>query len=478
MRPTLSQNQQQRQLLSPQIRQYLKLLQLPIAELTQAIEAEMEENPVLEDIVQSSAETDPLPEGPDPSQEQEKELEFNEAKTESDKLEEEFDDLGYEQDLAAQNPHEAQAKKDFRESLISHQDSLYDYLNRQIQILDLDEKGKKIAEQIIGNLNEDGYLRATLDEIATAGQSSISDVERVLAQIQKLDPPGIAARTLEESLMLQLERKGEGASLARAIIHQHLPELKRKDWHTIAKAKDVSENEVRKAARLISSLDPKPGQSCVAEASPAVIPDATVSFNESGHPKFKIEIHDEIIPELRISPYYRKLLRQHRGDPKTTAFLKEKIQRAMNFIKALHLRKSTLREITEEIVSAQEAFFEKGFAHLAPLRLKDVAREIGVHESTVSRTIQNKYIVTPQGTVPYKSFFSTRLESSSGEAESQKSMMEKVRKLIEGEDPKHPLSDQEIASHFASEGLRIARRTIAKYREMLKILPSHIRKEK
>ncbi|HXV28027.1 MAG TPA: RNA polymerase sigma-54 factor, partial [bacterium] len=275
-----------------------------------------------------------------------------------------------------------------------------------------------------------------------------------------------------------LKKKGPEASLAAEIVAHHLPLLEKRAWQDLAKILAVDIQQIRNAADLIIHLEPKPGRTFYSEEPIAVTPDATVTFSRDENEKFKIEIHDEAIRELRINPYYRRLLRDKQSDSKTRAFIREKIQSGINFLRALSLRKSTLREITEELVRVQSRFFEKGFSQLVPLRLKDVANRLGIHESTVSRALQGKYISTPQGTIPYKSFFSSKMETTHGEAESQKSILEKVRALIGKENPAHPLSDQEIVKILRDEGLVIARRTVAKYRDLLKILPSHLRRRK
>jgi len=266
--------------------------------------------------------------------------------------------------------------------------------------------------------------------------------------------------------------------LATEIISKHLPLVERRDLKQLAKILSLDVSEIKNAVSAIAHLEPKPGRTFYSDDPIAVTPDATISINEDAEDKnrYKIEIHDESIPELRLNAYYRRLMRKKNTDEKTKVFLREKMQRAVNFLKALQLRKSTLREITEAILKVQSQFFEKGFSHLLPLRLKDIAQSVGIHESTVSRGVQGKYISTPQGTIPYKSFFSTKLETTSGEEESQKSIMEKIKKMIGKENERKPLSDQDIVALLRQEGVKIARRTIAKYRDVLKILPSHLRK--
>ncbi len=482
MGPRLLQSQTQKLILSPQMRQYLRLLQLPLAQLQATIEQEMAENPVLEEAPKE------ILEEPTPSRTTEDaaevakdtdELRFDETLRSLNQLDENFRSGVYDsEDLSLPEIREAGRHKDYRESLITQKETLFDYLLWQIGFLELSEGERKIAEEIVGNLSDDGYLTLSLEEIAQVCGSSIEEAEKVLRLVQSLDPAGVAARNLQEGLLLQLERKGPEADLAEQIIKNHLPLLEKKQWSQIAKQLTVSSEEVQQAAKIIAHLDPHPGRTFFDDEATAITPDATISRSDQDNSKLQIEIHDEELPEIRISPYYRRLLKNGKLDAASRRFLKEKIQSAIDFVKALNQRKSTLRRITEEIMAAQPGFFEKGFSELKPLRLKDISQNLNIHESTVSRALQGKYISTPQGTLPYKSFFSSKLETMEGGAESQKSMMEKIRALIRSENSQHPLSDQEITDILQKEGIKIARRTVAKYRELLKILPSHLRAQK
>ncbi len=482
MEQRLIQHQAQKLILSPQIRQYLRVLQMPIAELSQAIETELADNPLLEEVSQEQPQDEslPLPEQ-DKQPDKQDSTELNVGSESFDKLDradEQFWESYNDLDVAKPDISELKKRKNYEESIITRPEALSDFLLWQAGFLNFTEEENRIAEEIIGNINEDGYLKATVDEIASACQSDPQTVERVLTQIQELDPPGIGARNLQEALLIQLKKKGPEASLAAEMVQHHLPLLEKRAWHDLARILSVNDLQVKQAADLIMHLEPKPGRTFYSEEPIAVTPDATVSLTDDENEKYKIEIHDESIPVLRISPYYRRLLRDKQADGKTKAFIREKMQAGINFLRALTLRKSTLREITEEVVRVQSRFFEKGFSELLPLRLKDIAHHLGIHESTVSRALQGKYISTPQGTIPYKSFFSNKLETTYGEAESQKSILEKLRNLIAKEDPQNPLSDQEIMKILKQEGLVIARRTVAKYRELLKILPSHLRRRK
>lgn len=473
--------QVQRLALSPQIRQYLKVLQLPLAELEQAVEQELAENPLLEEQASDDREESlDLRDGEDLKRRAEgDELKFGDSYNPLEQLDENFKQYyeAYETPLA--DPKDLQKRKDYEDTLLTKPQSLTEYLSWQIEFLDLNAKAMKIAVEIVGNIDENGYLQATVEEIATASGAEIPSVEAVLALVHELDPPGIGARDLREALLLQLHRiNSPDTALALNIVTHHLPLLEKRDWGQLAKVLVADPGEVKKAAEQIAHLEPRPGRIFYAKESLAVVPDATVSFDDEKEDQLKIEIHSESVPELRISSYYRKLLRDRSLDRQTKHFLRDKLQAAMNFIRALQLRKSTLREITEEIVKAQRDFFEKGFSRLKPLRLKDISQALGIHESTVSRALHGKYIATPQGTIPYRSFFSSKLETITGEAESQKSIMEKMRTYIEKEDRSRPFSDQALVRQLREEGILIARRTVAKYRDLLKILPSHLRRQR
>lgn len=485
MEPRLYQHQTQKLILSPQIRQYLRLLQLPVAELSQAVEAELVENPLLEeknndgtedsDSASVSDEAAP-PEAPKPAADEIRPGESFEDLPDWSGQDEGFSSYG---DSRHEDIDELQKNKDYQQGLLTKPEALSDYLLWQIRFLDLSDTERKIAEEIIGNLDDQGFLQATADEIAAAVSAGPEEVLAVLKKVQGLEPPGIGARNLQEALLLQLDRKeGPEAETAKLIIAGHLPLLEKRDWPQLSKLLSCDIEKVRRAADLITRLEPRPGRSFYAEEPIAVTPDAVVTLNENGTPRLKVEIVNEKVPELRINSYYRSMLRKKDLDEKTKQFLKEKLQGAMDFIKAIQQRKSTLHGITDELVKEQGEFFEKGFSHLKPLRLKDIANNLGIHESTVSRAISGKHIQTPQGTIPYRSFFSSKLETTTGEAESQKSIMMKIKGLIQEENPEKPLSDQDIVEKMKNDGIVIARRTVAKYRDLLKILPSHLRRKR
>ncbi|HTL47015.1 MAG TPA: RNA polymerase factor sigma-54 [Verrucomicrobiae bacterium] len=482
----LIQNQSQKLILSPQIRQYLRLLQMPIMELAQAVDVEMTENPMLEEkngtpdedgVIETPAvEADgSLPEVPAPAS---KELQLGESFDNLSEWGRDFDDNSFDHDSSYRSSADLQKQKDFKDSLLTQREGLSDYLLSQSRFLELSAEEKKIVEVIVGNIDDQGYLKATIEEMAAALNVTPEKVAAALEKVQQLEPAGIGARNLQEALLLQLKRLHPEAELARQIVQEQLPLLEKRDWPQLARVLDAGDEEIKEAAEIIMRLEPRPGRRFNSEDNIAVTPDAVVTYNENSTPPYKIEVVNERIPELRINAYYRKLLRTKDLDDKTKEFLKEKMQSALNFLKAIQQRRSTLYEITDQILKEQLEFFDKGFSHLKPLRLKDIAANLGIHESTVSRAIHGKYIQTPQGTIPFRSFFSSKLETTSGEAESQKSIMEKLKKLISGEDAAHPLSDQELVAILKKDGVVIARRTVAKYRDLLRILPSHLRRKR
>lgn len=454
---------------------------MPITELAQAVDAELTENPLLEekpeprnDELTGTEASSEAPERPGGAEE----LRLGESFGDTDQLDPSLWQGSEYGDTVGSDTRELQRQQDFRQSLLTKPEALSDYLLWQVRFLDLEDADAKIATEIVGNIDEQGYLRSTVEEIVKACAASKEAVEKVLKIVQGLEPPGIAARDLPEALLLQLERMSPPPTIAIDIVRDHLPLLEKRNWSQLTKVLAVNIAEVRKAAELIIHLEPRPGRSFYVEQPIAITPDAAITISGQDQEKIKVHIHNEKIPELRINSYYRRLLKEKGTDAKTREFLKEKLQAALNFMKAISQRRSTLRDITEEIVKAQPDFFDKGFSHLKPLRLKDIADNLGIHESTVSRALQGKYVTTPQGTISYKSLFSTKLQTVSGDTESQKSIMEKIRKVLDKEDPEKPLSDQDLVKLLKGDGIIVARRTVAKYRDLLKILPSHLRRKR
>lgn len=480
MESKLSQIQTQKLILAPQLRQFLKLLELPIFELEQKIQEELEQNPVLEEI-KSEATEDPLRSETNPSANETPESNSTQVRDVFQEIEN-FENIrkyqDFTEDFSQDDLSETQKKRDYQESILTKPPTLNEYLTWQLSLLELSEKEKIIAQEIIGNINDDGQLISSCNEIAKALEMTDSQVEEVLKKIQTLDPPGVGGRDLKEILLIQLRKQGNDTALAQKIVADYLPLLERKHFDQIARLMKIPPQKIAELHNKIARLEPKPGRIFYQEKPNFVIPDASVSPSNDDENELVIEMNHDYVPQLRISPIYRQMIKQKDLDAATKNFLREKIQHGLDLIKAIGQRKSTLRQITDELIKAQRDFFTKGFASLKPLRLKDVAEKIGVHESTISRAIQNKYIDTPQGTIPYKSFFSSKLESENGLIESQKSVMERLKHLIATENKRKPLSDAKLVNLLKLEGITIARRTVAKYRDLLKILPAHLRKER
>ena len=469
MEPRLTQTQSQKLILAPQLRQFLKLLELPIFELEQKIQQEIEQNPVLEE---PSVKTE-LDSIEDTTQELAQDSQVKDVL-------EEIDNIGNYRSwegFSLDNHEEQQKKRDYQESIQTKPPTLCDYLEWQIGLMELGAEERNVASEIIGNINNDGQLVASVEEIVKATGAATEIVENVLKKIQSLDPPGVGGRNLGEILLIQLKKLSTDTALAQKIVSEQLPLLKRKQFDQLARLFQVSPQKIKDVCQQIGHLEPKPGRIFYQERPNFVIPDATVSTGMDDENELNLEMNHDYVPNLRINSMYRDMIRKKDLDPETKAFLKEKIQSGLDLIKAIAQRKSTIQMITEEIMKVQKDFFTKGFAYLKPLRLRDVAERIGVHESTVSRALQGKYLDTPQGTIPYKSFFSNRVESTEiGATESQKSVLERLKNLIANENKKKPLSDAKLVQLLNQEGVKVARRTVAKYRDLLKILPAYLRK--
>jgi RNA polymerase sigma-54 factor len=333
---------------------------------------------------------------------------------------------------------------------------------------------RQIGEGIIGNLDDDGMLVATVDELAAMGPWSTADVERTLGMIQGFDPVGVAARDLQECLLLQLRHHGLAGSPAERIVSEHMQLLKNHQVPELARKLGISIDELKHHIEIIRQLDPKPGSRLNPSQSQYVIPDVYVVKVED---RYVAVLNEEGLPQLRISPVYRRLLdKGSENTDETRAYVKDKFRSALWLIKSVEQRQKTIHKVATSIITFQGDFLDHGIEYLRPLVLRDVANDIGMHESTVSRVVTNKYMHTPQGVFELKYFFHSGIASSYGEAVSSVTIKQRIRKIIDQEDPRKPLSDSKIVSILQREGLELARRTIAKYREELKIPTSNQRK--
>ncbi len=475
----LDQRQVQKLILAPALQQAIKLLPLTNLELIEIIDSELSQNPVLE-IEEELTEKEEVAD-----EKEKKEQEWLEEKKEE--REEFYQEVGSE-DKDFEYYFQEYFDEGFRpfsfeqketpplENILSKSPSLWDHLNWQANLTFFDEEERKIALNIIGNLNEDGYLVASPEEISRLTGASLAEVNKIREKIKRFDPVGVASLDLKEALLTQMDSLGIDDEIARKIISNNLHHLEKSDFPGLARELGIPLSDIKHHLEVIKALDPAPGRKYSQEKTSYVVPDILVS--KEGN-ELKISLNDEGLPRLKINSYYRRLLNQASKDnPEAVRYLREKMKKALWFLKSLDQRNRTIYKVAQYIVEKQKEFIEKGIEFLKPLTLMELAQEIGVHESTVGRVVANKYIMTPQGVFPLKYFFHKSIPSDFGEEVSSLRIKEKIKKLIENEDRKLPLSDIEIEKILAKENLRIARRTIAKYRNQLKILPSHIRKKK
>ena len=470
-------HQRQQLVMTPKLQQALKLLQMPAIELQQMLKQEMIENPLLE-------EADELEDYQEETQEETEDEDDLDSKADGDDSKPTEGEAGDERvdiDEWLQDGFEIgglseETQEEFFEKVPVAKRSFTDQLISQLRIVTDDEQTIAIGDYIVGSLDESGYLTCDLEEIAQTFNVSVEEVDKVLEIIQTFDPPGVGARNLRECLLIQLKAKGEEDTIAATIIRDHFEEFKQKKYLEISKKLKISVQEIQNQCKLIGSLDPKPGLEVAAEDPKYVIPDLVVD-NIDG--KYVVYLNDRNIPRLRVSQsYHDELLKDTRdGDRETRDFINSRLKSAKWLIQTIEQRRRTMVKVMECISRKQRGFFEKGTAHLRPLTLQQVASEINMHESTVSRVTTGKYVQTPRGVFELKYFFSSSLGTTDGGEVSAKSAKDKIRRIIEAEDAHNPLSDQKIADILKKGGLNIARRTVAKYREQLNILPARLRKE-
>ena len=363
------------------------------------------------------------------------------------------------------------------DNLLTKTPSLTDHLMWQLKLSPLKDDEMRVGEQIIGNIDQNGYLQATVEEIAVQENVDAAVVESVLTVIQSFDPPGIAARNLQECLLIQAQLMGETNPLVKLIIQDHLKDLEMKNYQNIAKKLKTEIDKVVQAVMVISQMDPRPGAVYQEDKVQTIIPDVFVY--KSGN-EYKIVLNDDGMPRLRISNFYREIMAGMDGGREADTgrkYIKERVQSATWLIKSIQQRQKTIYKVTESIVNHQRDFFEKGINHLKPLVLRDIALDVDMHESTISRVVTNKYMQSPAGLFELKYFFSSGLSRGNGENIASKSVKEEIRRLIAEENPRKPLSDNDIVKRLQTSGITIARRTVAKYREMMNILPSSRRRK-
>lgn len=468
-----SQVQRQSQILAPQLRQSLEILQAPIQELQTLILRELEVNPTL-DLIEPLREHVEIEPGRDESYEDVSDREFEEEFQLLAQLDDANRDNFRRNEVIQRPSSDEESVRQFMMESLTRSETLQDHLMAQVKLSSLQGFELQVAEMLIGSLDDDGYLAVSLEELADSIGASLHAFQWVLEVIQDFDPAGIAARSLRECLCLQLKRSGRETTLAYRIVDEHLRELGGHKYAEIARSLDVGVEEVQRAARSIARLNPKPGRLYTEDPSVYVLPEIFVERKEGG---WHIRTEKDHLPRLRISRQYKELM----SDPSTTKevrrYIRERMKSGGMLMKSIGLRQSTLVRIAYEIVKVQREFLEEGVSKLKPLTMSEVAEKLGVHETTVSRAVSNKYMSTPQGVFEMKYFFTPGYVGQDGELVSNKSIKDAIRKLVDYENPAKPLSDQAMVNALTEQGFQVARRTIAKYRDELKILPSHLRKQ-
>lgn len=478
----------QKLIMTPQLQQAIKLLQLSRLELAQTLAQELVENPVLEEVTSelsdeaeegASSDNELLPSSTEDAAPAEAEAEGEkEIKSELDHVGPDWDeylnDMNDGRDFGSLEPDENDRPS--YDQTLTRMPTLSDHLLWQLRLSTSDHAVLKAGEVIIGNIDDDGYLRAALEELAADAGVGLPDMTRALALVQGFEPLGVGARDLRECLMIQVRALGLEGSLVDRLVRDHLGDLEKRRYPSIAKVLGVEMQEVLDASQIIiHDLEPKPGRPYAASETHYVVPDVYVIKIED---RYVIQLNEEGFPRVRVNPYYRRILSQKDTLDKTTReYVEERLRSAQWLIKGMEQRNKTIYKVAESIVKLQQEFLEQGISRLRPMVLKDVAEDISMHESTISRVTTNKYIHTPQGLFPMKFFFTTGFTAAGTGAEvSSLTVKDVIQRMIREEDPARPLKDQQIVDALKQRGIEIARRTVAKYREEFGIPPTSVRR--
>jgi RNA polymerase sigma-54 factor len=470
------------QILAPQLQQSLHLLQVPTLELTALVHEELQQNPLLEEVskeeprveAETDGETSETAETAETAATAQADKEFKEEFEVLSKLDDEWREyFAQTSSFRSRSPEQEEQRQHFFDSIVQ-QESLQQHLVQQLNFVGAPAEERKVAEFLIGSINDDGYLHTPLEELAVSSGLPLDQLQKALELIQTFHPVGVGARNLKECLLIQLDRLGKSESIEAAIVNIHLDDLGRKRYPEIARAMGLTVEQVQQIANFISTLEPKPGRMFNTEQQQYVAADVVV---QQVNGEYVVMLNDEQIPHLRISNTYKELMASDDKAREAKDYIREKIRAGKFLIKSIHQRQQTIYNIAKVIVERQREFLDKGVSCLRPLTMAQVAEVVGVHETTVSRAVANKYMQTPQGLYEMKFFFTPGFETASGGAMSNTSVKEEISQLIEREDPTKPLSDQEIVAILKEKGIPIARRTVAKYRNELNILPSNLRKQ-
>jgi RNA polymerase sigma-54 factor len=471
---SLAQTQRLQMMLAPQLRQSLEMLQVPILELRAMIQQEIEQNPTIEETPneKESIEIEPGT-GEVNEKENSEEMDFEKEFEALAKLDDEWRDYFFQDAQATSYSSDDDEKRQFYLDSLSQSQSLQEHLMEQFHLAGLEEADEQLGELIIGSIDGDGYLTSSLEELADSTGADLERLADMLSIVQDFHPTGVGSRDLRECLLTQLHRVNGSNTLTSDIISSHIDLLAAKKYTDIAKALKVPVEEVQTAANIIGTLDPKPGRIYSDEETTYILPEIVVQKID-GH--YVVILNDDQLPHVRISNHYRKLMNDASTKPEVKQYIQERIRAGAFLIKSIHQRQHTIQRIATEIVRAQQEFFEHGVSQLKPLTMAEIAEKVGVHETTVSRAVSGKYMKSPGGVYELKYFFTPGIRRADGSKISNKTVKDIIAQLVSNEDPAKPLSDQEIMEKLKAQGITIARRTIAKYRLMLRIPPSHLRK--
>lgn len=483
------------QVLAPQLQQSLALLQAPMMELKALVEQELQQNPVLEEITateiaveerrerEGAPEIDPGdPTEPpadvkfDPATEKATTAPVDDFQAEFDRLvqmDQEWRDRFSEANVPLRQREDDEERRQYMFDSLVAGTSLQETLLEQVRLSDLTPEQRPVAEMIVGNIDDFGRLQASVDELAFSTSIEAAKIQEVLRIVQTFHPPGVGARDLRECLLLQLERANRVETLEYRIVRDHMDLLSRRRLPEIARATNATIEDVQKALERISHLEPKPGRAFLPETNQYVVPEVFVAKTDEG---YTVSTNNDSVPHLRISNTYKDLMAQADSSQEVRDYIRDKIRAGKFLMKSLQQRQQTILNIAREVVTRQNDFLEKGISHLRPMTMAQIAEAVGVHETTVSRAVSGKYMETPQGLIEMKSFFTSGLPTTSGAGVSNASVKELISEMVGKEDPAKPLSDEEIVRRLSEKGVIIARRTVAKYRSELNILPSHLRK--
>lgn len=468
-------NLSQSLVITPQLQQAIKLLQMSRMELETAVRSELEENPILEE-----AEAALTGEDLERTREAASEVDPSEAPDQHAQDPQKQDEFEWESyiEVNQKPPQSGMAGSEEimnYENVISSTQTLHDHLYWQVKMNGFSEEEERAADALIGAIDDDGYIKIPLAQVAEEEKLDLDLLEDTLTLIHEFDPPGVGARDLQECLLIQAKHMEEDTHDLVTLIKNHLKDLEKKNFEAIAKSLSKDLEDVIEMCKIIYAMDPKPGRAYLSSDTHYVSPDVYVYKVGDD---YVVSLNEDGLPRLKISNFYKNMLKGGKttGD-KTQDYIQEKLRSAVWLIKSIHQRQRTIYKVAESIVKHQRDFFEKGSEHLKPMVLRDIANDIGMHESTVSRVTTAKYVHTPQGIYELKYFFNSGISSSDGDSLASESVKVKIKDLVSKEDPKNPLSDQKIVDLLKVEGIQIARRTVAKYRDMLKILPSSQRKK-